>query len=166
MFALKALSHESIPGAIARAEHYRFLKEPAEAESICRDVLDVEPGNQRALICFVLAGSDQLKQEPKAFHNALAAAAKIEGAYEKAYYSGILWERRAKAQLEDRGRGTRHSVYEWMVKALHCFGEAERLRPPGNDDALLRWNTCVRFLAKHPHLAPAGEEAPEPIVSE
>jgi hypothetical protein len=166
MFGLKALSHESVASALAKAEHYRLLKEPAEAESICRDILDIEPENQRALICLVLAGSDQIGQDSRAFQNAMAAASQLQGAYERAYYSGILWERRAKALFGEHGRGTGHSVYEWIVKALNCFEEAERLRPAGNDDSLLRWNTCVRFLAKHPDVTPRAEEAMEPIVSE
>ena len=157
MFALKALSHESVASALAKAEHYRLLGEPAEAESICRDILAIAPDNQAALICFVLAQSDQLAQDPRAFQSALAAVAKLDGEYERAYYAGIVWERRAKALHGERGRGTHHSVYEWMAKALECFGEAERHRPAGNDDAVLRWNTCVRFLKKHPNLAPRGE---------
>jgi len=166
MFALKALSHEGVASALAKAEHYRSLKESAEAESICRDILAIEPENQQALICLLLAQSDQIARDSRIFHSALATAQKLHGEYERAYYSGIVWERRAKALHEERGRGTHHSVYEWIVKALHCFEQAERLRPAGNDDSLLRWNTCVRFLARHPSLAPRGEEVPEPIVSE
>jgi hypothetical protein len=113
-----------------------------------------------------LAQSDQFAKDPRIFQSALAAAGQLHGAYERAYYSGIVWERRAKSVHEERGRGTHHSVYEWIVKALECFEEAERLRPTGNDDSLLRWNTCVRFLARHPSLAPREKESPEPIVSE
>jgi hypothetical protein len=166
MFALKALSHEGVESALAKAEHYRLLGEPAEAESICLDILEIEPANQRALICYVLAESDQLGRDPRAFQSAVLAAAKLNGEYERAYYSGIVWERRAKALHDDKGRGTHHSVYEWMVKALQYFEKAERLRPHGNDDAVLRWNTCVRFLKKHPALVPRAEEVPEAIVSE
>ena len=166
MFALKALSHDGVESALAKAEHYRLLGEPAEAESICLDILEIEPANQRALICYVLAQSDQLGRDGKAFQSAVSTAAKLNGEYERAYYSGIVWERRAKALHDDKGRGTHHSVYEWMVKALQYFEKAEHLRPPGNDDAVLRWNTCVRFLAKHPALAPRVEEVPEAIVSE
>ena len=46
------------------------------------------------------------------------------------------------------------------------FEEAERLRPAGNDDAILRWNACVRFLQSHKQLGPKTEETPEPILSE
>ena len=150
MFALKPISRESVPSALAKAEHYRLLNEPSPAESICRDVLGVEPGNQRALICLVLALSDQIADDHRAWSAALEAAEKLESAYDRAYYVGIVWERRAKARHRSGGRDSRHAAYEWIVKALDCFNEAERLRPPGNDDALLRWNTCVRFLTANP----------------
>jgi hypothetical protein len=166
MFALKPLSHESVTGAIAKAERYRLLNEPAEAESICHDILEIEPDNQQALIMLVLALSDEVCDDPHAFQKAIAAAASLKGAYDRAYYTGIVWERRAKARYQEGGRSIQYTVYEWIVKALQFFQEAEYLRPPGNDDALLRWNTCVRFLSSHPEIAPRAEEASEPILSE
>jgi hypothetical protein len=166
MFALKPISHESIPSALAKAEHYRLLNEPSQAESICRDVLESDAGNQRALICLVLALSDQIAQDPRAYSHGLTVAARLASPYDRAYYSGIVWERRARARYLAGGRDSRHSVYEWMVKALEQFGEAEKLRPAGNDDAILRWNTCVRFLTSHSELQARAEETPEPIVSE
>ncbi len=166
MFALKPLSHESVIGALAKAEHYRLLGEPAEAESICRDILEIEPENQQALICVVLALSDQIAHDSRAFANAVALMARLRGEYDRAYYGGIVWERRAKARYQEGGPGVHHAVYEWVLHALRLFEEAERLRTPGNDDALLRWNTCVRFLARHRQLGPRAEEAPEPILSE
>ncbi len=165
MFALKPLSHESVASALAKAERYRLLNEPAQAESICQDILEIEPDNQAALVMMVLALSDQISDDPHAFQNALTAAGKLKSEYDRAYYAGIVWERRAKARYQEGGRNLQHTVYEWTVKALQFFEQAERLRTPGNDDALLRWNTCVR-LASHPQLTPRGEEASEPILSE
>jgi hypothetical protein len=166
MFALKALSHDSIGGALAKAERYRLLHEPVQAESICRDILDIEPENQNAMICFVLAQTDQIATDKRAFQKAIASAAGLSGTYDRAYYTGIAWERRARALHHEGAMGSSHSVYEWTVKALHYFEEAEHLRSPGNDDALLRWNTCVRFLRQHPELTPRAQEIPEAIVSE
>ena len=166
MFALKPLSLDSVAGAISKAERYRLLNEPAEAESICHDILEIEPENQPALIMLVLALSDQIAEDAQAFTNALVTAARLRNAYDKAYYSGIVWECRAKARYHDGGRGLRHTVHEWMQKALQLFEQAERLRAPGNDDSILRWNTCVRFLVRHPELMARSEEATEPILSE
>ncbi len=166
MFSLKALSHQGVESALAKAERYRLLNEPTEAESICLDILEIEPDNQQARICYFLALTDRIPADSKAFQIAVSAASRLSGEYERAYYSGIAWERRAKAAHENKGRGTRHSVHEWMVRALEYFEQAEKLRPQGNDDAVLRWNTCVRFLSSHPDVAPRSEEIPEPIVSE
>src|SRR5215471_17969514 len=89
-----------------------------------------------------------------------------ESEYDRAYYSGIAWERRAKAYYEADGPGSSGYVYDWIVKALQFFEKAEHLRPAGNDDSILRWNTCVRFLEHHKQLRPKQEETPEPILSE
>ena len=166
MYALKPISDASLAGALAKAERYRLLNEPNEAESICRDILAVEPNNQQAWISLILALTDQISHDASAFSAALATIAQLESPYDRAYYSGIAWERRAKSSYEASGQGHRPYVYEWIVLALGRFAEAERLRPPGNDDAVLRWNTCVRFLERHRELAPLTEEAAEPILSE
>ena len=165
MFALKALSHESVPGALAKVERYRLLNEPAQAESICRDILAIEPDNQEALIGFVLSLSDQIHSDRKAFQAALSAAGTLQSYYDQAYYAGLVWERRARSVYEEGSKGAQHSVYEWIRKAMKYFETAESIRPPGNDDAVLRWNTCVRFLAQHPSLGPQPE-VPDAIASE
>ena len=166
MFALKPISPDSVAGALARAERYRLLNEPSEAESICLDILAVEPRNEAALISLVLALTDQIPQDPRAFEKALGAAGRLQTAYDRPYYSGIAWERRAKARHHRGGQGGGHDVYDWIVKALQSFETASALREPGNDDAILRWNACVRFLQRHKELAPRTEEAHEPIMSE
>jgi hypothetical protein len=166
MFNLKPISHDSIETALAKAERYRLLNEPNEAESICRDILESDPANRQARISLVLALTDAIPQESGAFANALTAISGLEAAYDRAYYSGIAWERRAKAYYDADGPGSSGYVYDWIVKALNLFEEAEHLRPGGNDDAILRWNTCVRFLDRHKQLRPKPEEAPEPILSE
>lgn len=166
MFALKPISHDSVAGALAKAERYRLLNEPGEAESICRDILEVEPGNQQALISLILALTEQIGHDSRAFADALAMVDRLESRYDRAYYAGIAWERRAKARNHGGGHSAHSYAYEWLVTALRLFEEAERLRTPGNDDAVLRWNACVRYLARHKQLAPTAEEIPEPIKSE
>ena len=166
MFELKPISHDSVPGALAKAERYRLLNEPGEAESICRDILAVEPQHQQALISLVLALTDQIADNPHAFPNALSTVDLLASPYDRAYYAGIAWERRAKARHHVGGHGAHHYVYEWIVRAMDFFEVAEPLRVPGNDDAVLRWNACVRFLRHHKELAPRTEEVAEPIVLE
>ena len=43
MFELKRLSADAIPAALEKALRYRLLNDPAEAESICHDVLRIVP---------------------------------------------------------------------------------------------------------------------------
>jgi hypothetical protein len=166
MFALKPISRDSIDSALARAERYRLLNEPNEAGSICRDILDVDPSNRQARISLILALTDEIPQDTGAFASAIREIPALETAYDRAYYSGIAWERRAKASSDTGSPGARSYIYDWLVKALHLFEEAERLRPAGNDDAILRWNACVRFLERHKDLRPTAEEISEPILSE
>ena len=44
-------------------------------------------------------------------------------------------------------------AYDWLRHAMEWYEQAEALRPPGNVDAVLRWNSCVR--ASH-HARPAS----------
>jgi hypothetical protein len=166
MFTLKPISHDSVDGALAKAERYRLLNEPNEAESICRDILEVDAANRQARVSLILALTDQIQQDSGAFSNAVSAISGLETAYDRSYYSGIAWERRAKAVYGAGTQGSGGYVYNWLVKALRLFEEAERLRPSGNDDAILRWNACVRFLDRHKELRPETEEILEPILSE
>ena len=166
MFNLKPISHNSIETALAKAERYRLLNEPHEAESICHDILAIDPANRQAGISLVLALTDEIPQEPHAFNSAISAISNLESDYDRAYYSGIAWERRAKAYFDANGTGSSSYVHDWIVKALQFFEQAEQLRPAGNDDAILRWNTCVRFLERHKDLRPKTEDTPEPILSE
>jgi hypothetical protein len=166
MFELKPISHDSVAGALAKAERYRLLNEPNEAESICCDILEIEPNNQQALISLILALTDQIAQDAGAFANALATITRLEGSYDRAYYAGIVWERRAKARYQGGGQGSRHYAYDWVVRALRLFEEAERLRSLGNDDSILRWNACIRFLSRHKEVEPGAEDRAEPILSE
>ena len=166
MLALKPISRESVNGALARAERYRLLNEPQEAESICRDILHIDPANREAQISLVLALTDQMHQEKTAFSIASSMISGFPLEYDRAYYSGIAWERRAKAHYSAATPGCASDVYDWLIKALHLFEEAERVRPSGNDDAILRWNACVRFLDRHKELQPKTEEIREPVLSE
>ena len=160
MFDLKPLSKDAVESALAKAERYRLLNEPFEAESICLDVLDVDPGNQQAQIVLLLALSDQFADGAGAATRAQQIAQELTSDYDRAYYSGLVAERRAKAHLHRGGIAAR-AAYEWLLDALDSFERAEQIRPPGNDDAILRWNACVRVLRQNPHLAVQNTEREE-----
>jgi hypothetical protein len=162
MSDLKPLSEEAIPAALEKAERYRLLNEPAEAESICLDVLRTDPENQSALITLLLAVTDRFgKGYGVSDTQAKELLARVKGEYERVYYTGILAERRAKAKLAQGTPGSRHYAYDGFREAMTWFEKAEGLRPPGNDDALLRWNTCARIIEKN-RLVPREEENVEP----
>jgi hypothetical protein len=165
MFELKQLSREAIPSALSKAERYRLLNEPWQAESICQDVLRIEPGNRVALSTLLLALTDQF-QHGADVHEAWDVVARMQDAYERSYYSGIVCERRAQAMLQHGRHGSGTMVYESLRSAMQWYEKAEATRPPANDDALLRWNTCARLLMRHPDLQPAVEQPAEPIMSE
>jgi hypothetical protein len=161
MFDLKRLDADSVPAALSRAERYRLLNEPSEAESICLDVLAVDPGNQAARITLLLALTDQFDEGAAAHTVARDVLAGLTSEYDRAYYAGIIAERRAKAQFARSGASATAGVYDWLVEAMRHFEAAESQRPPGNDDARLRWNACVRFLQRHPELRQPVEERRE-----
>jgi hypothetical protein len=83
---------------------------------------------------------------------------RIRGDYERAYYSGIVCERKASAIWERGTAGAGPRVFEWLREAMEHYEEAEGLRPAGNDDALLRWNTCARMINENHQLRPVAEE--------
>jgi hypothetical protein len=154
MFELKKLTPEAIPRAIERAEHYRLLNEPAAAESICLDVLASDPENQQALVVLLLALTDRYgKGYAISDSKAQEVVLRLTDEYQRAYYSGIICERRARAALNKGALGAGFDAYEWLREAMECYERAEEMRPAGNDDALLRWNTCARIIMQN-HLAP------------
>jgi len=148
-FKLKSISPAGVPEAISKAELYRSLNEPEEAESICHDILAVEPEHQIAIRLLGLAITDQFCGD--ASDRAAEAEElfkKLAERYEQLYYTGLMHERRAKAQMR-LGR-PRHSLTPLFGEAMRCFEGAEMIRPAGNDDAILRWNRCARLLQSHP----------------
>jgi len=165
MFTLKRITRDGIPHALEKAERYRLLNEPGDAESICLDILEVDPENQRALIALLLARTDQFTSA----HGTHVASARevlprLAGEYERAYYGGIICERWAKSLQTHGAPGTGPSVYAWLREAMECYEQAERLQQPGRDDAVLRWNACARLLARHPELQPGVEVQAEVML--
>ncbi|HEY4886506.1 MAG TPA: hypothetical protein VII08_22955 [Myxococcales bacterium] len=161
MFELKPISSAGIPRAIAKAERYRLLNEPEEAESICLDILQVDADNQEVLVMLLLAITDQFgKNHDVGAGDANRVLAKLRGEYERAYYSGVIAERWGKSRLR---RGAHPSLASgFFLEAMDGYAKAMASSPAGNDDAILRWNACIRFMERNPHLkSEAGEEASE-----
>ena len=162
---LRTIASESIPRALEKALRYRLLNEPEEAESICLDVLAVDPAHEKAMVTLILALSDQFDQQPaKVFGRATEVVGKLSSEYARAYYGSLLCERRANAHRRQRGPGSAQIAYEWYQKALAGYERAIELREAGNDDAVLRWNACVRILASDPTLKPAPIDTFTPLL--
>ena len=163
---LKSISKAGIAEALAKVELYRYLNEPEEAESICRDILAIDPEHPLARRMLGLTLTDQFTgAATDRYTEATEVFASLRDAYDRNYYTGLLHERRAKAQL--RNGCAAHILLPLLEEALRCFAEAEKLRPAGNDDSILRWNSCVRLLQTRPdfhwereHLPIADEDAP------
>jgi hypothetical protein len=166
MFELKTLSPEAVPRALAKAERYRLLNEPGEAQSICLDVLAADPDNQEAVRTIILALTDQFGTDISCVSDALTTVADLKDHYERAYYTGIVHERRAKAHLAHGTPRAGARAYEWLREAMRRYEEADAIRPPNNDDARLRWNACARLIASKREIAPVVDDPHEPLLSE
>jgi hypothetical protein len=158
MYTLKTLSKEAIPSALSKAEHYRLLNEPYEAESICLDILEVDPTHQQALIVLLLARTDLFRSEIEpVFSRAMEILERLSDDHCRSYYSGIIYERRAKAHLESNSPGAGQLAHGWFTKAMDAYAHAMSTCSPGNQDAVLRWNTCARILNKNPEVEPVED---------
>jgi hypothetical protein len=156
MIELRSLKPEAIPSALEMAKRYRLLNEPDEAESICLDILAVDSGHQEALITRLLALTDKFTGGAlyPAFEQARELVSQLQSPYCQAYYMGLIFERRAKHHLRKGGPGAGVIAYQWFRQALEAFGAALGSCDPGNQDAVLRWNSCARILNTHPDVKP------------
>ena len=164
-FTPKMITRAGVPQALEKAQRYRLLQEPKAAESICLDVLAVDAGNQQARILLLLAVTDQFRDElSSGLRRARELLPGIEDEYRRRYYAGIVCERYAMAKLRQGAPHASETAYEWLRNAMESFEQAEAMRPAGNDEAILRWNTCARVLARDRTLAPAAPEVYEPSL--
>ena len=158
---LKPITREGIPAALQKAERYRLLNDSSAAESICLDVLEIDPANQEALVALLLSITDQFAEEmSEGVHRARDVLPRIRDEYERTYYAGIICERRARAQLHRGALGSAEVAAEWFREAMAWYERAVPMRPHGNDEAILRWNTCVRMLSKHERVEGPREYEP------
>lgn len=145
MIEIKRIHADAIPRALALAERYRLLNEPEQAASICYDILAVDPENTGAVRTLLLAVTEQFSlRRNTRLEEAERLAAKMPTEFERQYYLGVAYERWARAKLQS-GEHTAMAL-GWLHKAMEFYENAEGLRPMGNDDAILRWNSCARLL--------------------
>ncbi len=148
-YQLKTIDKSGIEAALSKAQLYRCLNEPEESESICQDILVADPGNQAALRLLGLAITDQFRGAiSDRYPEAESAFQGLTDAYKREYYLGIFCERRAKAQ--SRAGRPPHVWVPLFEEAMKHFETAEKLKPNDNEEAVLRWNRCVRLLRTVP----------------
>ncbi|HEV8218556.1 MAG TPA: hypothetical protein VGP95_22050 [Gemmatimonadaceae bacterium] len=158
---LKPITREGVPAALQKAERYRLLNDSSAAESICLDVLEIDPENQEAIVSLLLAITDQFAEEMgEGVRRAREVLPRITDEYERTYYAGIICERRARAQLHRGSLGSAEVASEGFREAMSWYEKAEPIRPKGNDEAILRWNTCARMLGRHERVHVPGEYEP------
>ena len=154
---LKSISKTAIPHASEKAEKYRLLNQPRNAESICRDVLEADPDHQEAVVMLLLSLTDQFgKNLGVTVTLAQEVLPRIKDEYRRSYYGGVVCERWAKGEFDQGAPG--YAVYGWFCQALDHYEKAEAIRPPDNDDAILRWNAVVRILQRHGHVRPKPQD--------
>jgi hypothetical protein len=167
MFELKRLSTAAIPGALAKAERYRLLNEPEEAQSICEDVLTADPDNFEAVRTLILALTDSFPHHDSGnVSRAQELVARLPSEYERAYFGGLVAERRARALLTRGGPGRALPAGDLLREAMRSFERAESVKPADNDDALLRWNACARLFKRYPELAVVDDDRTAPVMLE
>jgi len=77
----------------------------------------------------------------------------------------LIAERWGKAQLRREPHSSVASAF--FAEALDCYARASCLEPGANDDAILRWNACCRFMERNADLkAETQEAAIEPDFSD
>ena len=162
-FTLKRISTDGIERAVERAEHYRLLNDPEQAESICLDILTIDPENGPARITLILSLTDQFQRGggSHGVRRAKEHVAKLPGAYERAYYAGLVAERQGRAHLLHGGM-ERSFAYEGLHDAMQHYEQADGLKPAGVEDAILRWNACARTIERE-SLQPRRDEPELPL---
>jgi hypothetical protein len=166
VYKIKRLTLEGVENAMRKAERYRFLGEPCEAESICVDVLEVDPDNHEAQVVLILSLTDQFRTDLSRVAEATTLVSELEDEYERFYYSGIVAERLGKAQLARGGPSSDDYANRALREAMGWYERAEAARPPADDDAIVRWNTCARTVARKGFAAPRDVSSRVPVMLE
>ena len=138
----------AVDEALIKAKQYRSLLEPEIAESICLDILNIDPDNQSVLVVYILALLDQISRSEK--HTQIKrierTISQLTSQYQRYYYEGLLNERRARHLIT---QAMSHSfAYDYFLEALVFYQKAIDRCLEKNDEAILRWNSCVRTIEK------------------
>ena len=164
---LKSLSPAAIDGALRLAADSRQGGQPQTCESVCLDVLQVEPRNQEALRLLLLSHADRFDADSSQHEMAARdAQSRLTSEFDRAFYGGYILHRLAQAAIAGGSPSAARVVYELLSGAMASYEDAERVRPDGNEDAILLWNACHRLLQATPHSGPRETQAFETMIGE
>ena len=164
---LKSLSPAAVDGALRLAADSRKGGQAQTCESVCHDVLQAEPRNQEALRLLLLSHADRFDADSSQHEmGARDAQSRLTSAYDRAFYDGYIMHRLAQAAIASGSPSAARIVYDLLTGAMASYEDAERMRPDGNDDAVLLWNACHRLLQSTPHSGPRETQAFETMVGE
>lgn len=154
MYTLKTITAEAIPTALEKARQYRLLNDPNDAESICRDILAVQPDHQEALVTLLLALTDKFVEFgiSPSFDQARELVDRLDPGHCRPYFAGIVYERRAKYHLRQGSPGAGPAAHRWLMRAMESFDLAMAGCDRRNQEAVLRWNSCARLLNSNPEI--------------
>ena len=149
MKPLKAIHPEAVETSLEKARHYRLLNDPENAESICRDILELNADHQEALVTLILSLTDQFDGGSASTKEARTYLERLSAEYDREYYAGLIYERAAKTILARNTPESCFAAYDRFRMAMEHFEKAEAMSSDDNDDAILRWNSCARIIVKH-----------------
>ena len=158
---LKTIEKADLDAALAAAQNSWSELRADNAESICLDILEADPGNQSALELLLRSRIELLKKGlPRGVAQAEELIPRLESDFDKAFFSGMLREGQARYLLEKRGRQSSNVAYSWFRQAMEDYEEALS-KNPGRIEPKLHWNACVRTIQSNPHCIPPPEDAEE-----
>ena len=130
-----------------------------------RTCLQADPSNADAVRTLILALTDSFQyHELGSVSRAQDLVATLPSEYERAYFAGLVAERRARALLVRGGPGRACPRAICCARRCAPSNAPNRVKPSDNDDALLRWNACARLFQRHPELVAADEERTAPVM--
>jgi len=161
MAEIKPLPRNDVEAVLSLAGKCRAAGESEAAESMCLDALELEPDNQAVLVLLLLARTDLIDRGlPRWVERARQVLPRLTGAYDQAYYAGLICERQARYMLLQRGSRSGSIAWEWFQFALEHYAEASRIDPE-RLEPVLRSNSCERLVSGNRYCAPGPSDREE-----
>ena len=154
----KNLESADLDAALAAAQASWAELRAEETESICLDILELDPNHRSTLDLLLRCRIELLKKGlPQSVARAQELIPQLDSDFDQAFYSGMIREAQARYLLEKRGRATSGVAYSWFRHAMDDFAAASNL-DAGRVEPKLHWNACLRTLENNPQCVPPPED--------